>query len=240
MRVDPARTLPAQGTALPESMMLKARKVSKVYDTKLVFKDVDLSLGPGEICIVIGPNGAGKSTLLKILCGLMAPTRGRVVCEVPRDKVGYIGHSTFIYPQLTAVDNLRFWSGMYATGHSSHQLLGLLQRVGLAGVAYELAGTFSRGMAQRLSLARVLLLDPQLIFLDEPSTGLDPASQELLRKEIAAAKHRGSAMVWVSHHVAQDLPGADSVLVLDRQRMAYFGPAGSYAQAGGAEGADVV
>lgn len=207
---------------------LEAKKLTKLFNTKLVFKDVSLQLARGEVLVVIGPNGAGKSTLLKILCGLAEPTSGNVVCRVPDDRVGYIGHSTFIYPRLSAVDNLRFWSRMYSLSAGEDTILALLNRVGLDRVAYEQAGIFSRGMAQRLSLARVLLIEPQLIFLDEPSTGLDVRSQALLMREIAAARKRGAGLVWVSHDVERDIGRADKALVLEARRAAYFGPAKEY------------
>jgi len=107
-------------------------------------------------------------------------------------------------------------------------LLGLLDRVGLKGFALEAAGTFSRGMAQRLSLARVLLVEPRLVFLDEPSTGLDTASQALLHAELEAARNRGAGIVWISHDLDRDLNKADAVLQLSGRAMAFFGPAGEF------------
>jgi heme exporter protein A len=121
---------------------------------------------------------------------------------------------------------------MYGLAPSRADIEAVLTRVGLARVGAEPAGTFSRGMAQRLNLARVFLIGPKLVFLDEPGTGLDPASQNLLRSEIGNLKASGAAVVWVSHHLAADLPLAEQVLYLKDAGAAYYGPVDGF-DAGG-------
>ncbi len=208
---------------------LSARRLTKFYGDKLVFRDVSLELAPGRVLLVVGGNGAGKSTLLKILAGLLRPSQGEFQCRAPAERTAYLGHATFLYGRLSALDNLAFWAGMYGLPRDEERLQAALSRVGLARVARERAGGFSRGMAQRLNLARVFLVEPQLLFLDEPGTGLDAASQEILRGEIAALRQRGAAVVWVSHDLAGDRGRADSILALERGRAAFFGPAADYA-----------
>jgi heme exporter protein A len=170
--------------------------------------------------------------LLKIMAGLARPSAGEVDVRVGVEEQAYLGHATFLYPRLTAAANLTFWARMYGLAPTRSDLDGVLERVGLARVAAEPAGTFSRGMAQRLNLARVFLIGPKLVFLDEPGTGLDPSSQELLRREIAGLKDSGAAVIWVSHHLAADLPFAEKVLHLRDTGVAYFGPAAGF-DAGG-------
>ena len=148
--------------------------------------------------------------------------------RVPPEKSAYLGHATFLYPRLSALGNLAFWARMYGRPRGREALLGLLDRVGLGGVAEERAGSFSRGMAQRLNLARIFLVEPALVFLDEPGTGLDVASQALLRQEISALRARGAAVVWVSHQIEQDAALADRVLSLAFGRAAYLGPAAGF------------
>ncbi|MDP3425886.1 MAG: ABC transporter ATP-binding protein, partial [Humidesulfovibrio sp.] len=175
-------------------------------------------------------------TLLKILAGLCRPTAGEVELRVGPEDCAYLGHATFLYPRLSACANLTFWGRMYGQTPTRAELEAVLLRVGLLRVADEPAGTFSRGMAQRLNLARVFLIKPRLVFLDEPGTGLDPASQELLRREIETLKGSGAGVVWVSHHLAADLPLAESVLHLKDAGVAYFGPAQGFDAALGGGG----
>ncbi|MDR2695401.1 MAG: ATP-binding cassette domain-containing protein, partial [Deltaproteobacteria bacterium] len=129
------------------------------------------------------------------------------------------GHATFIYPGLTALENLAFWKDAQGLRLAEAELLALLERVGLERNAHERAGIFSRGMAQRLNLARALLPDPELLLLDEPGTGLDSRAAELLREEIVRAGRRGAGVVWISHDVAADAAYADRVLTLERGRL---------------------
>jgi heme exporter protein A len=207
---------------------LELRAVSHFFGPRLVFRGIDLNLAPTEILLVIGPNGAGKSTLLQIMAGLLRPASGSVCCRLQAGEVGYLGHGTFIYPFLSALENLSFWGQLYGLRPARETILALLDRVGLKAAALERAGTFSRGMAQRLSLARVLLINPKLLLLDEPATGLDVASRKLLEEEIVLAKARGAGIVWISHDGLRDQKMADRVLVLRDKRVAFLGPVQEY------------
>lgn len=208
--------------------LLELAGVAKFYGPKLVFKDVSMAVRPGEVWIVAGENGAGKSTLLRIMAGLAKADAGRVERGVEPGGVGLLGHETFLYPHLSALDNLRFWAGLHERPADEDALRGALARVGLTAAAGEQAGRFSRGMAQRLSLARVLLLAPALLLLDEPGTGLDARSRAMLEAEIAAARERGAGLVWVSHHLGHDLSRADKVLYLKGRRAAWCGDAAGF------------
>ncbi len=211
-----------------DHVLLTLRGVGKLYGRKLVFKGVTLDVRAGEVWLVVGPNGAGKSTLLGIMAGLVRPTTGSRELHIGQDKLAYLGHQTFLYPRLTARENLVFWARMYGRKPQADQIDAALERAGLGKAAEEQAGRFSRGMAQRLSLARVFLVEPSLIFLDEPGTGLDARSMQTLRSEIGAARERGVALVWISHQVAADLPLADRVLALGENRVSYAGPASGF------------
>ncbi len=208
--------------------LLAVKRAAKFYGSKLVFKEVTCEVRPGEIVLVAGPNGAGKSTLMRIMAGLSRPSAGEVTLHVEPECTAYLGHSTFIYPGMTALANLGFWGTMYGLSPSREELTALLARVGLERAAEEKAGSFSRGMAQRLNLARIYLVNPRLIFLDEPGTGLDPRSLALLRREIVAFRDQGTSVVWISHHVREDAALADTVLALGGRRVEYFGPAAEY------------
>ena len=211
-----------------ESIALKVRKAAKFFGTRLIFKDVSCDIRRGEILLVVGRNGAGKTTLLKIMSGLSRPSAGAAEILTEPEKIAYLGHSTFIYPRLSGVANLSFWASMYGLSPSREELMALLKRVGLERAAEEQAGSYSRGMAQRLNLARVFLVNPDLLFLDEPGTGLDQASLTLLRDEVVAMRDRGTAIVWISHDVNHDTALADRVLGLAGRKMAYLGAASEF------------
>ena len=215
----------AKGEAQP---LLAVKRAAKFYGSKLVFKDITCEVGQGQILLVAGPNGAGKSTLMRIMAGLSKPSAGDVALGLEPEEVAYLGHATFIYPGLSALENLKFWGTMYGLPPSRETLLGLLKRVGLERAAEEKAGSFSRGMAQRLNLARIYLVEPKLIFLDEPGTGLDPKSLAMLRREIVAFREKGTSVVWISHHVHEDTALADIVLAIGGKKVAYFGPAADF------------
>lgn len=212
--------------------MLRLSNVAKFYGQRLIFKGVSLSLEAGSVLLLVGGNGSGKSTLLKIMAGLSRPSAGTVECLAGPEKMAYLGHQTFIYPALSAIENLMFWTRLYNAPAGAKGAAALksaveeaLERVELLPFAEEKAGTFSRGMAQRLNLARVFLQEPRVILLDEPGSGLDVRSARILQREIAAARDRGAATVWISHTLADDLPLADQVLALGKSRVLYSGRA---------------
>ncbi len=212
-------------------MLLRLTKVAKFYGNRLVIKDVSFEAAPGTVTLLAGPNGAGKSTLLKLMAGLSRPSAGSVERGVAEESLGYLGHQTFIYPELTAFENLAFWARLHGLAPercTEEALLAALDRMELKRFAFERAGGFSRGMAQRLNLARVLLLSPSLLLLDEPGTGLDTRSMAILHREITAARDRGAGIVWISHSVAEDLVRADHVLAIAEKRVSYSGPAAGY------------
>ena len=210
--------------------MLRLENLAKLYGLKVVFKGVSCRFTAGSITLLAGGNGAGKSTLLRIIAGLSRPsvifdgTGAGGVAREDGPRLAYLGHATFVYPGLSALENLQFWARAHGLRPSRAELLTLLEHVGLAAHAEERAGVFSRGMAQRLNLARVLLLDADLVLLDEPGTGLDVNSMALVRREMLAARERGACVIVVSHDLAGDSPLADRLLLLENRRLAYDGP----------------
>ena len=206
--------------------MLRLDRVGKLYGVKVIFREVSCTLAAGSVSLLVGGNGAGKSTLMRLMAGLSRPTSGTV--ERAEGSMGYLGHATFLYPGLSALENLAFWRTAHGLRLGQRELLALLERVGLAAHAHERAGVFSRGMAQRLNLARVLMLTPDLLLLDEPGTGLDSASLALLRQEIRAARERGACVVLISHDLQGDAPLADRLLALEGRKLILDGPAAAF------------
>jgi heme exporter protein A len=201
-------------------MLLRLENIAKVYGERPIIRGVSLELTHGQTLLLTGANGAGKTTLLKIMAGLVQPDSGQLTLELAAgEQVGYLGHQTCIYPELSGLENLSFWARMYDLRGSRATLLELLERLGLSAFADEKAGTYSRGMAQRLNLARVLLVKPALLLLDEPATGLDARSRQTLEREIAQAQKAGAGIVWISHQPEADAAKADEVALLENGRL---------------------
>ena len=218
---------------------LEVRGAARFYGPRLIFRNVSHSFPASSVTLLLGANGAGKSTLLRLLAGLSRPAAGEVICRAEASKVAFLGHETCSYAALTALENMMFWGRLYGCGGDEDDALAVLERVGLGAVAHEKAGTFSRGMAQRLNLARVLRQRADVLLLDEPSTGLDMRSVAVLRREISEARDRGACVVWISHDAEHDAEIADAALVLEsRQALAFSDPAEAveYLRSGGAKG----
>lgn len=212
--------------------MLELENIAKLYGDKVILRNIRCSFFAGSISLLLGKNGAGKSTLLRIMAGLSRPSAGeaRYTDSAARSRgIGYLGHATFLYSGLTALENLRFWSDAWGSNRCDDDLLSVLERVGIMPYAHELAGVFSRGMAQRLNLARVLMLNPVMLLLDEPFTGLDEVSRTVLHKEVRAARARGACVVLISHDAVVDAPLADRILLLADRGLAFDGAPSAYA-----------
>jgi heme exporter protein A len=201
---------------------VEALGVEKWYGPLPAVRGIDLALARGEFLTIFGPNGAGKSTLLRMLCGAVRPTRGAVRVtghdvggeeEGWRRKIGLLSHQTFLYPGLSAAENLDFYARLYSLPDRKNRVAEALRDVGLLDRAGDRVRTFSRGMQQRLALARTLLHDPEVVFLDEPYTGLDPHASAMLRAVLDRLKDGRRTVVLVTHNLSQGLEQADRVAV---------------------------
>lgn len=197
--------------------LLELENISKLYGPKLIFKNLNLRLGVGELLLLGGANGVGKSTLLRLMAGLTKPTGGSLRYGT-NARPAYLGHATWLYPDLTAWENLDFWAkagGFSSTPDQIDEILELLQ---LSASANQKTRHFSRGMAQKLNFGRIFLLKPSIILLDEPFTGIDSTFRQFLQDKITDMKKQGAAIVLVSHHLESDMAMADAVgLIRDRQ-----------------------
>jgi ABC-type multidrug transport system ATPase subunit len=191
-----------------------------------ILRNIHFQLFHGEILLVIGPNGAGKSTLLKCLAGLL-PHQGRT--EVfghslkknyeMRRKVGYLGHESFLYMKFSARENLSFYADLYGVPVNIPATLTDYQ---LMEFGEQLVETFSRGMKQKLSLARALLHNPELVFLDEPFTGLDQEASMMLGEKILQLRNKATT-VLTTHELEQGFELCDKILILKSGRQVFFG-----------------
>lgn len=203
------------------SPLFSLENVAKIYGSRLLFKNVSLQFGPGDSALLLGANGAGKSTLLRIIAGLCRPDSGTV--QRKQDlRLGYLGHAPFLYPGLSARENLTFWNGLHASGKAGAKVDDFLELVGLAQYADEPVRVFSRGMNQRLNLARALMTDPELLLLDEPFSGLDLASKNLLVSELQRKSANGCALLLISHDPNQDSILATRKFLLENRTLKIF------------------
>lgn len=210
-----------------EEALLSLRGVAKIYGRKLIFKNLSLSINPGERLLVLGHNGAGKSTLLKLMAGLASPTDGEIDWREDL-RVAYLGHTPLLYPCLTAMENLRFWASASNADSSPEKLTAILAELDLLAHAHEPARVFSRGMAQRLNFARVFIQQAELLLLDEPLTGLDCHSRGIIHDRLQASRQEGAALVLVSHSPETDASLTDRVLALDRGKPSFCGNIADY------------
>jgi heme exporter protein A len=208
---------------------LEVEGLARHYGEREALKDVSLTLEQGQTLVVFGPNGAGKTTLLRVLATLLRPHAGNVRVlgsSLPgeswavRGRVGLLGHEPLLYRELTARENLRFHARMYGLGDERVQ--EVLDAVSMSLRAREPLRTLSRGMVQRVAVARAVLHDPELLLLDEPHSNLDPAAVELVAPLIGARTDpaRPLTRVICSHNPTGDLAQADVVLGLRAGRPA--------------------
>ena len=164
--------------------MIRGRGVEKRYGRKRVLRGIDIAVPHGGFAVVTGPNGSGKTTLLRLLAGLAQPTRGDLLVDADRSRIGYLAHEPLVYRELTAVENLELYGRLYRVHERRERVGMLLERFTLWDVRNERVSTYSRGMTQRLALCRALLHDPELLVLDEPFSALDEGGAALLDREL--------------------------------------------------------
>lgn len=212
---------------------LDVRGVSKDFGRIIALRGVDLSMEPGEFLSIIGRNGAGKTTLLNIISGTTKPTQGKVLLfgTDPSDrqnkaKLAVISHEMFLYGNLTALENLEYYASVYAVQNPGQRILEVLNEVELSQRRFDLAATFSRGMLQRLTIARALLHEPSMLLLDEPFTGLDQHAIAMLSTLLLKQKANGRTILLTTHdlHIAAEL--SDRYVILDRHRITEDGRMG--------------
>ena len=193
--------------------MITARALEKRYGAKRALRALDLDVDRGAFHVVTGPNGSGKTTLLRLVAGLAAPTRGELSVAAQREDVGFVGHEPLVYRELTAMENLRMYARLYRVAEPGERIGMLLERFGLWDARNERAASYSRGMLQRLALARALLHEPTLLLLDEPYSGLDADGVALLDRELAERRGRATFLV-TTHDPARLAPLATGSLAL--------------------------
>ncbi len=189
--------------------MIQIRQITKTFGSFVALRGIDWDIQPGEFWVVVGPNGAGKTTLMKIIATLSHPSSGTVSLggNETKDKIsmrreiGFIGHQSFLYPNLTAEENLKFYARMYNLADSDAKIHERLDSVQLLDRKDDLVRNFSRGMQQRLTIARALLTDPKIILLDEPFSGLDQQGIDLFNQLLKSLISPQRIIIMITHNL---------------------------------------
>ena len=214
--------------------VIKIQNISKRYRTVNALNDFSLDIPRGTIYGLIGPNGAGKTTLLRILAALISPTTGQVWFEneevtrapsVIQRKVGYMPDFFGVYPDLTATEYLEFYAGIHGIPRNKHKrvISDLLELVDLSSKRDEMVETLSRGMKQRLCLARALVHDPEVLLLDEPASGLDPRARVELRELLRTLQDMNKTIVISSHILLEMAEMCSDVAIMQGGRLVLSG-----------------
>jgi len=197
--------------------LLQAQRISKFYGDRPVLHAIDFAACGGEAAVIVGRNGVGKSTLIKLLCGLARPSGGRLLlfgreptalASSEFRRIGVLLHQSLLYPNLSVRENLEFYSRIMRVAEPVKHAARWLARVGLQDAADEPVRALSRGMEQRLGIARAMLAEPDLILLDEPFAALDADGAALVTGVIREALARGAAVIFTAHSPLE-IPGVD-------------------------------
>lgn len=209
---------------------IAVERVWKFYGDYAALRDITLDIQPGSCTALLGRNGAGKTTLLRIIAGLSRAAKGTVSiagndvrASSTRQLVGVLGHGIGIYEELSAVENLRLFARLYDIKDRDRAVMQWLERVGLERVATGLVREFSRGMRQRLAVARAFLHDPQVLLLDEPFTALDDRAVAVLQTVLRDALAAGKTVMMSTHQLREALELATHVVLINRGKLAFQG-----------------
>lgn len=211
---------------------IETKKLTKVFGDRKALDKVSIEVPEGAFLSIFGPNGAGKTTLVRTLATLSRATSGTALVagfdakEEPdkvREHIGLISHNPMLYPDLTAMENLMFTAQLYGVVNAEERVRELLRAVELDHRRFDVVRTFSRGMTQRLSIARALMNDPDVVFLDEPYAGLDPHAVEIFDGLIEQLRD-GRTFIMVSHDLQKGFDVCTHALVLARGLVVSYAP----------------
>jgi heme exporter protein A len=218
---------------IPADRVLELRRVSKYFGDFVAVRNVTLRFSSGECVLVYGPNGAGKTTLLRMLAALSQPSEGEIWLDGVRvhrlsanykRRIGFVSHATLLYDDLTVQENLKLAGKLFGLSGLDARIDCVLDLFAVRDRRADLVRTLSRGLQQRVTLARAFLHDPDFMLLDEPFTGLDAASSSALENILRRLAEEGSAVIFSTHDFAQGTSLAARLVALEKGRLRYDGP----------------
>jgi len=218
------------GVLAPVPCAIEIRGLTKSFGEHHALRGIDLQVSKGECLVIFGPNGAGKTTLVIIMSTLVKPSSGGVwldgmhIRDKPaqiRRKISLVSHETFLYDDLTVYENLKFYGKMYDVADLEQKIHDVISWVQLESRRYDRIGTLSRGQQQRVSIARGVLHNPSILFLDEPEVGLDPHASTVIRDMLGGLNTGGRTVVMTTHNLERGLELGDRIIILDRGRIVY-------------------
>ena len=219
---------------MKDEAVIRTENLSRAFGEIQAVKDLSLSIYPGEVFGLLGPNGAGKTTTVRMLCALLEPSSGEAFVagyqvgkadQKIRRKIGFLPEAPGLYDGLTAEQNLAFYGAMYGVEEIAGQIKRYLELLNLWNRRYEPVGTFSKGMRQKLAIARALLHEPEVLFLDEPTSGLDPQAARLVREFISELKDEGRTIILCTHNLEEADRLCDRLAVMNGGLLALGAPA---------------
>ncbi|WP_246798626.1 ABC transporter ATP-binding protein [Deferribacter autotrophicus] len=210
--------------------LIKVTNLEKKFGNNYALKGVSFNIEKGDFVSIFGPNGAGKTTLLKIISTQIKPTAGNIfyngvaLKDLPddfRNYFGVISHQPFLYENLTAYENLKFYGGLYNVQNLDNKIISLLKSVELYQRKDDYVRNYSRGMLQRLSIARALLHDPEIILLDEPYTGLDQHASHILTNILKEQFGKNKTILMITHNLSKGYELATKIMVMKKGKIVY-------------------
>ncbi len=217
--------------SFPSDSAIHVKDVCKSFGMLDALRGVSFDLKKGEFLTVFGPNGAGKTTLIKILSTIARPTSGAAFVAGYdvlqgdarlRNEIGVISHATCLYGDLTPFENMVFYAKMHGLNDPPGRASQVIEEVGLKTRMHDPVRTFSRGMLQRLAIARAIVHNPSVLFLDEPYTGLDPHAAVILKEHLAALHTEKRTVLMTTHDIARGLEMCDKVAIQVKGRIAFM------------------
>jgi len=220
----------SEAVSLSPSCAIEVRGLTKSFGERYALRGIDLRVEKGEHLVIFGPNGAGKTTLVKIMSTLAKPSSGSVwldganIHNKPaqiRRQVSLVSHQTFLYDDLTVYENLKFYGRMYDVHDLEKQIREVISRVQLEPRLHDQVGTLSHGLQQRASIARAILHNPSILFLDEPEVGLDPHASTMIRDALSSIDAGSRTVVMTTHNLERGLELGDRVIILNIGKVVY-------------------